>query len=118
MEKKSILFELPYWAHNKLRYNLDVMHIDKNICDSLLGTLLDVPGKSKDHVNSRYDLLEIGIHKELQPFKDDNNGKVHVANACFSMKQEEKRLCCTVLKIPNYQKGVPLIYIIMCKWRR
>ncbi|XP_060183024.1 uncharacterized protein LOC132612978 [Lycium barbarum] len=104
-KKISIFFKLPYWAHNKLRHNLDVMHIEKNICDSLLGTLLDVPGKSKDHVNSRYDLHEMGIRKELQPFKDDKNGKIHLAKACFSMKPEEKRLFCTVLKNVKLPKG-------------
>ncbi|XP_060170525.1 uncharacterized protein LOC132601463 [Lycium barbarum] len=60
-EKRSIFFELPYWAQNRLRHNLDVMHIEKNICDSLLGTLLEIDGKSKDHVNSRYDLQEMRI---------------------------------------------------------
>ncbi|XP_062147797.1 uncharacterized protein LOC133856763 [Alnus glutinosa] len=37
--KKSIFFELPYWSTLKLRHNLDVMHIEKNICDSVLGKL-------------------------------------------------------------------------------
>ena len=27
--KKSIVFYLPYWRHNTLRHNLDVMHIKK-----------------------------------------------------------------------------------------
>ncbi|XP_019253852.1 PREDICTED: uncharacterized protein LOC109232540 [Nicotiana attenuata] len=103
-KKKSIFFELPYWTHNKLRHNLDVMHIEKNICDSLLGTLLDIPGKTKDHVNSRYDLQEMGIRKELQPIKD-NNGKVYLAKACFSMKTEEKKLFCSVLKNAKLPKG-------------
>ncbi|KAM3217080.1 hypothetical protein P3L10_026523 [Capsicum annuum] len=57
------------------------MHIEKNFCDSLLGTLLDIVGKSKDHVNSRYDLHEMGLRKELQPIKDDNGGKVHLEKA-------------------------------------
>ncbi|XP_060216343.1 uncharacterized protein LOC132643838 [Lycium barbarum] len=104
-KKRSIFFKLSNWAHNKLRHNLDVMHIEKNICDSLLGTLLDVPGKSKDHVNSRYDLHEMGIRKELQPLKDDKNGKIHMAKACFSMKPEEKMLFCTVLKNVKLPKG-------------
>ncbi|XP_019254950.1 PREDICTED: uncharacterized protein LOC109233515 [Nicotiana attenuata] len=55
-KKRSIFFELPYWVHNKLRHNLDVMHIEKNVCDSLLGTLLEIDEKRKDHEKSRYDL--------------------------------------------------------------
>ncbi|XP_059297564.1 uncharacterized protein LOC132050351 [Lycium ferocissimum] len=103
-KKRSIFFELPYWAHNKMRHNLDVMHIEKNVCDSLVGTLLDLAtGKSKDHVNSRYDLQEMGIRKELQPL--DNNGKVYLAKGCFSMKPEEKKLFCTILKNAKLPKG-------------
>ena len=30
-KKRSIFFELPYWEHNILRHNLDVMHIEKNV---------------------------------------------------------------------------------------
>ncbi|WMV56116.1 hypothetical protein MTR67_049501 [Solanum verrucosum] len=104
-KKRSIFFELPYWKHNKLRHNLDVMHIEKNICDSLLGTLLDILGKSKDHVNSRYDLQEMGIRKELHPRKDNTNGKAHLAKSCFTMKPEEKRLFCTVLKNAKFPRG-------------
>ncbi|WMV20094.1 hypothetical protein MTR67_013479 [Solanum verrucosum] len=70
----------------------------------MLGTLLDVTGKSKDHVNSRYDLQEMGIQKELQPVQDDN-GKVHLAKACFSMKPTEKKLFCSVLKNAKLPKG-------------
>ena len=50
--KKSIFFELPYWSTLKLRHNLDVMHIEKNICDSILGTLMNIPGKTKDTANA------------------------------------------------------------------
>jgi len=36
-KKRSIFlfFELSYWVINKLRHNFDVMHIEKNICDSI-----------------------------------------------------------------------------------
>lgn len=67
------------------------MHIEKNICDSLIATLLDMDGKSKDHINSRYDLKEMGIRKEQQPI-EDNNGRVSLAQAPFYMKPEKKKL--------------------------
>ena len=98
MEKEIHIFDLPYWATNKLRHNLDVMLIEKNICDSVLGTLLDILGKSKDHINYRYDLYEMGIRKDLQPLKDCDTGNIHLAKACFSMTPDEKNLFCTVLK--------------------
>ena len=49
--KKSIFFELPYWRTLKLRYNLDVMHIEKNIYKNILGTLMNTDGKTKDNLN-------------------------------------------------------------------
>jgi hypothetical protein len=41
-------FNFPYWSTLKLRHNLDVMHIEKNICDSVLGTSLNIDGKTND----------------------------------------------------------------------
>ena len=46
--KKSIFFDLPYWKDLYVRHNLDVMHIEKNVCEILIGTLLNMPGKTKD----------------------------------------------------------------------
>ena len=45
--KKSMRFELPYWKDNLLRHNLDVMHIEKNVFESLIGTLLSLDQKIK-----------------------------------------------------------------------
>ena len=45
--KKSIFFKLPYWRTLLLRYNLDVMHIEKNVCDSIIGTLMSTKKKNK-----------------------------------------------------------------------
>jgi hypothetical protein len=103
--KKSIFFELPYWKHNTLRHNLDVMHIEKNIFDSIIGTLLDIPGKTKDHENARKDLQKMGIRKKLHP-KDINQGKhVMFAKACFSMTKNEKSIFCGVLKKAKLPDG-------------
>jgi hypothetical protein len=41
------LWKLPYWHKLKVRHNLDVMHIEKNICESLMATILNIPGKTK-----------------------------------------------------------------------
>lgn len=73
----SIYFKLLYRWQNRLWHNLDLIQIAKNFCDSSLVTLLDIEGKSKDHVNSCYELHEMGIHKEVQLTKNDNNGKVY-----------------------------------------
>lgn len=104
-KKKSIFFELPYWKHNTLRHNLDVMHIEKNIFDSIIGTLLDIPGKTKDHKNARLDLKEMGIKKKLHPKEVDQGKKSVFAKACFSMTAKEKTTFCSVLKSAKIPDG-------------
>ena len=47
-KKRSILFTLPYWANQKLRHNIDVMHTEKNVTNNIMATLLDLDGKTKD----------------------------------------------------------------------
>jgi len=54
-KKKSIFFRLSYWKDNLLRHNLDVMHIGKNVTDNILGTILDIKGKTKDDYAVRKD---------------------------------------------------------------
>ena len=49
--RRSTLWDLEYWKDLDLRHNLDVMHIEKNICDSIIGTLLNIEGKTKDTLN-------------------------------------------------------------------
>ncbi|XP_021768464.1 uncharacterized protein LOC110732769 [Chenopodium quinoa] len=46
-KKKSELWSLPYWRHLEVRHCLDVMHIEKNVCDAIVGTLLNMPGKQR-----------------------------------------------------------------------
>ena len=41
------------------------MHIEKNICENLLGTFLNIEGKTKDTVSSRLDLEDMGIREDL-----------------------------------------------------
>jgi len=41
------------------------MHLKKNICESLVGTIMNTKGKGKDHENARADLEEMGIRPEL-----------------------------------------------------
>ncbi|XP_038679076.1 uncharacterized protein LOC119980448 isoform X1 [Tripterygium wilfordii] len=96
-KKKNIFFELPYWKFNILNHNLDVMHIEKNVCDKVLGTLLDMQGKSKDHLKGRLDLEDIGVRHELHARVGESN-KIYLPPAIFSMGSKEKDNFCKVLK--------------------
>ena len=91
--KRSVFFELPYWGNNKLRHNLDVMHIEKNVCDNVLYTLLNEVGRTKDNLSARKDLQDLGIRPELWP---DANGKFKPA--CFTMTNGQKDVFLQTLK--------------------
>ncbi|XP_074359763.1 uncharacterized protein LOC141699855 [Apium graveolens] len=97
-KKKSVFFNLPYWSHNLHRHNLDVMYIEKNVCDNILGTLLNMAGKTKDHVNARLDLKELGIRKALHPVRSLDGKHLEIRAAVFDMTNKEKDLFCAVLK--------------------
>jgi len=54
--RRVFFFEHPYWCSLLIRHNLDIMHIEKNICESILGTLLELEVKCKDGEKARLDM--------------------------------------------------------------
>ena len=62
-KKRSISFDLPYWKSLLVRHCLDIMHVEKNICDRIIGTSLNI--KTKDNVESKLDLFEMRLCKQL-----------------------------------------------------
>ncbi|CAL8084900.1 unnamed protein product [Prunus armeniaca] len=86
---KPMFFELPYWSKLKLRHNLDVMHVEKNVFDTLVGTILDIEGKTKDTIKARLDLERMGIRRGLWMNRD--NDKARRDLAFFSMKPNDKK---------------------------
>ena len=101
--KKSIFYELPYWATIELKHNLDVMHIEKNVCDSLLGTLLAHPHKSKDTDNARRDLEKLGIRHELHLFEDGN--KLMKLAADYTFSEVNRRKFCHFIRSVKFPDG-------------
>ena len=73
------------------------MHIEKNVCDNILWTLLGVQGKSKDGVNARRDLEEMGLRKPLH-LQLRESGKAYMPPAQYMMSKDEKDVFLSVLK--------------------
>jgi hypothetical protein len=65
-KRRSVFWDLPYWKILDTPHCLDVMHITKNVCESLLGTLLNMPDRTKDGPKARQDLKVLAIREELQ----------------------------------------------------
>jgi hypothetical protein len=44
---------------------IDVKHVKKNVCEALIGTLLDIPFKIKDALKAWIDLEEMKLRNDL-----------------------------------------------------
>ena len=44
---------------------MDVMHVEKNVCENLLGTMLSLEKKNYDTEKARLDLMDLGIKTAL-----------------------------------------------------
>ncbi|GJZ93180.1 uncharacterized protein Tco_0665245 [Tanacetum coccineum] len=101
--KKVNFWELEYWKDLEVRHCIDVMHIEKNVCDSLLGLLLNIPRKTKDGINARKDMVSWGIRLELSPVENDKK-RTYLPPAYYTMSKAEKTQFCKSLhdiKVPS-----------------
>jgi hypothetical protein len=87
-KKQSIFWELPYWKELDVCHSIDVMHVEKNVCGSLLRTLLNMDGKSRDHGHARADLKKMGIRPEL--WFDDLVKETELPTSCITLSKHEK----------------------------
>ncbi|KAK9106640.1 hypothetical protein Syun_022651 [Stephania yunnanensis] len=79
------------------------MHIEKNICDSILGTLMNIDGKTKESAKARLDLEAMRIKKELHLVKKGE--KFIIPPALFTFSNEEKKKFCHWLKSVKFPDG-------------
>ncbi|XP_040994301.1 uncharacterized protein LOC121240842 [Juglans microcarpa x Juglans regia] len=78
------------------------MHIEKNICDNVLGTLLNIDGKTKDSTNARRDLANLGLRKELHLQHDGN--RISMSLGFYMLNLNERRKFCAWLSV-KFQDG-------------
>ncbi|XP_020243502.1 uncharacterized protein LOC109821753 [Asparagus officinalis] len=102
--KKSIFFELPYWKELKVRHNLDPMHIEKNICEAIIGTMLGIDGKNKDTSKARLDLEDMDIRSKLHLEKQPD-GSIRKPIASYTLSPEEREGFCAFLASIKYPDG-------------
>ena len=68
------------------------MHVEKNICDSLLGTILGIEGKLKDTHNARHDLVNLKIRLEFHLYEKGN--KLLKSQAEYTLIANEQHCFC------------------------
>ena len=55
----SFLWELPYAKALILPHNIDLMHQERNVAESIISMCFDITGQTKDNLNARKDLADI-----------------------------------------------------------
>ncbi|GJS23167.1 putative transposase-associated domain-containing protein [Tanacetum coccineum] len=80
--------KLKYWRHNPVPHCIDFMHVEKNVAESIVETLLHVLGKTKDGLNARLDLAELGVKKELFAMQDEDKTTLPLAG--YTLTNAEK----------------------------
>ncbi|KAI5351538.1 hypothetical protein L3X38_004429 [Prunus dulcis] len=101
-KKKSKFFDLKCWKYLHVRHVLDVMHIEKNVCDSIIGTLLEISGKNKDGIAARLDLLNMGVKTDLQP--EYGQRYTRLPPGPWNLSRAEKKAVCNSfygMKVPE-----------------
>ena len=64
------------------------MHIEKNVCESIIETLMNTSEKTKDNLKSRLDLQVMGIRKELHPIPCEEY--LEFPFACYTLSINEQ----------------------------
>ncbi|XP_004309364.1 PREDICTED: uncharacterized protein LOC101306581 [Fragaria vesca subsp. vesca] len=83
-----------------LRHNLDVMHIEKNVCKSVLATILDVNGKSKIDNESRRDLELLELMEDVP--NDEKRDKLELPSAPYTLTKVKKPKFCGKLYFQRF----------------
>ncbi|GJY19766.1 retrovirus-related pol polyprotein from transposon TNT 1-94 [Tanacetum coccineum] len=80
-----------------------VVQAKSNRTISIVGTLLHVPGKTKDGLNARLDLAELGVKPELFAMQDED--KTTLPPAGYTLTNAEKDIFCETLHNIKVIKG-------------
>jgi hypothetical protein len=79
--------DLPYWKDLDICHSIDVMYIEKNVCESLIRTLLNTNIKTRGHGHARADLKKMGIRLEL--WLDDSAKGTELPTSCITFSKHE-----------------------------
>ncbi|XP_028804063.1 uncharacterized protein LOC114759139 [Neltuma alba] len=81
---------------------MQLEQLERNVSDNLVSTVMDLLGKTKDTLKSRYDLVDLGIRSNLHPIKNGND--VYKPPAPYTLSSEKKQSLCKFLanlKVPD-----------------
>lgn len=104
-KKRSVFFQLKYWDTLQVRHNLDPMHIQKNVFENIVNTILNVDKRTKDNLNPRRDIKRMKIRKDLHV--DESQPKPELPKAQYHMSADAKKVFLQVIKYARFPDGSP-----------
>ncbi|CAM8885029.1 unnamed protein product [Rhodiola kirilowii] len=101
-----VFYLLPYWQSHCQPYSLDVLHIEKNVFDNIIGTILGLEGKTKDYIKARKGLEQQGVQRKLwyKP-SGSTSRKEKVTKAPYTVTPNEKVEILELIKDAKYPSG-------------
>jgi hypothetical protein len=108
---KSFLWELPYTKALILPHNIDLMHHEWNVAESMMSMCLDVTSFMKDDMNAGKDLAALCDHPLLES-KTNAKGNLSRPRAPYCLKPIERKEILKWLKILKFLD----CYVANIKW--
>jgi hypothetical protein len=103
VEKAVDFLELPYWKDIDIHHSIDVMHVEMNVCENLIGTLLNTNEKTRDHRHACAGLKKMRIREEL--WLDGFIKGTKLRTSCITLSKNEKKKFCGFLKNEKVPSG-------------
>jgi hypothetical protein len=97
---KCAMWELLYMSALILMHNIDVMHQERNMGESIISTCMCFPGKTKDNMKARQDLAELCNCPSLE--LNINGGK---PRASFCLKPQQRKEVIWWMKALKFPDG-------------
>jgi hypothetical protein len=69
-----------------MHHAIYVMHVEKNVCEALISTLLDILGKTKDTLKAEMDLEQMQLRKYLH-HETLKNGSEKLPTTCYTLSK-------------------------------
>jgi hypothetical protein len=96
---KCALWELPYMPVLLLMHNIDVMHQEHSMGESIISTWMGFPSKTKDNRKAQQDLTELCNHPSLE--LKVTGGKPHTSFCLKPQQRKEVMRWMNGLKFPD-----------------
>jgi hypothetical protein len=81
------------------------MHIEKNICENLIGTLLKIATKTKGTINARVDLEEMGVSSNLHMVGTEDGESCKMPEAPYVLSKMKQKLFCDFISSVKFPDG-------------